>query len=771
MTIKKTTHSKFFVKISAWIIAHTIPVLIFLLVSSATFAFFSLRIVINNSNDVFFVPHDPMMKAYKKFQDSFGSEEFLMVYFSSEDLFNEENYRKIISIHNELEKLTFEGKQVFPSILTPFHAPVVFSQNGAIKVENLLPKDEIPTKEALNRVKHTILKHPIYKNLLVNEEGNAGALIASMRPNMDENYTLFAAEKAQNIIDASGPSTLRRLLVGGPALKRTLDQATASETAIFGTAALLVSVALLLFLFRNFRQVLATIMSVLIAVIWTVGTMSILQVEMTLLMIILPLVIIVTGLGSSVHIINNYRAKIRKGTLPKNAIANATGDVGKACFFTVLTTAIGFLSMVVAPIQPIKILGLFAAIGVLLSFLFTLLILPLALGADKKAHRKLHKRSEEKLLKAFFEWICRVSLTSPRTTTIVSGLVFSFMIMGVLAIKVESNFTQALHESHPQRIAVEMVDKNLGGSSTLEVIVDTQLQNGVYEPSFLKALQQFGRNILEEQSDVVSAVLSPEQIILEVQHALVGNRSIPTSKEGAVQLAFLYEISGGNSRSFIDSNAQTARISLRTRSMSTARALQLEQEVLSLANQTFPNSKLDATGVNQLFVHLSHYVIDSQIRAFVIAAIVICILMIWLFRSLILGLGTMIPNVLPVLATYGIMGWLSLPLDWMSAVIPGIALGVAVDGTIHIGSRFQKSIREGKQPVDAADDVIRNIGKALIISSLTLAAGFSVFSLSILESLARLGLLLAFCLLLALIADLVMTPALLTWLSTKNRTT
>lgn len=764
----KNIPNSVFVTIARFCLCYKKSVALACLALSAFFAFSASKIIINNSNDVFFVRGDNRLETYEKFQEIFGSEEFLMIYLENDNFFSKNTFNLVTKLAAQMESLKFEGSPVFAAIVTPFSLPLVRVNNDVLEVESVIKSQGTPSQAELNKARDIILAHPIYQNLMVGPQGKKGGIIGVMRPDPSEDYSLYAASKMEELlIGINNPST-KTLLVGGPAIKKYLNEATASEAMLFGSLAVVLSLIVLFFLYRRTRQVAATVSVVVASVLWTFGIMSLLNVEMNLVTIILPLIIVITGLGSCVHIINAYRKALVNGHGAKISILRAIAATSRACFFTSVTTAIGFLSMTAAPVLPMKMMGIFAALGILLSFLFTLVLLPIFLGAKKPKPSKNGKIRD--FNHRFFEYLAQISLARPLVTAIVASLVALFLSAGIWFIKVESNFLNAFQKKHPFRVAIEHVDANLGGTSTLELMIDTGKSKGAYSPSFLNALHTLGGQILKEQKDIVSTVLSPELLVSEMNYAFSGAREVPDSREAVSQLMFLYEISGGNIKTFLNPSAQIARVTIRTKAMPTERAIELEEIVLAKAAQIFedPKPEVFATGVSQLFAHLSQHVIDSQIRAFLVAALIISLIMILVLRSLWLGVAIMIPNLLPVLATYGIMGWFSIPLDWLSAIIPGVALGVAVDGTIHIGTHFQKQCSEGESPKRAAKKVIKTIGKALMVTSLSLCAGFSVFAFSILQSLSRVGLLLALCLALALLADLIMTPAMLA-LSPKHR--
>lgn len=812
-------------------------------------------IQVNNANDIFFVEDDPLLVAHKRFQQRFGSDEFVMVYVEG-DLFSRESYDAVNELFEQMSALQHEDEPAFTGIISPFHAPTVRDAGGSIAIEPLLKERDDPSAEDLARAKVDATRHPVYRDLLVNAEGTAGAVVATLRTSDDENaYQMRVANEMARIVDTPGLEKLGALLVGNPIFKKETDKATVEEASLFGSAAILVSIFALFLLFRRKRQVTAAIGVVVLAVLWTVGLKALLGFEMSLVSIILPLVIVIMGLGSGVHVINEFREQRYHGAPRREAVIGAVGVTGVPCVLTALTTAVGFLAMLTAPVQPMRSLGLFAALGVIIACSLSLSLVPavLSLGRDDpESDEEQQKQSgahrmEERTNALFGRLGDFVVARAPLVTLVFVGLSIA-AAAGLSHTVVESHVIQAFRKDQPFRQAVEHVDQKLGGSTSVELVVDSGVPGGVYDPDFTRRLDELQRWVLESQDDVVGAVLSLTDLLREINFAFTGKRVLPESRDRAAQLMLLYESGDGDTRMVLDHSARRARMTIRTLQTTTTRSLALERDLREKAEAIFADweqpagdlpapsppaggddddddddliviehdepdepdageemiildleedaptakaavaateaptpppseegdpplapgeSRIELAGTSQLFVHLAEYVIKSQLNSFALATVIIAILMMLMLRSVKLGIAVMVPNILPIISTYGIMGWTGVSVDWLTALVGVAALGVAVDGTIHIGTRYRMHMKLGMEAKQAAHAVLTSIGRAIVVTSAVLSAGFLVVTPSILASLSRFGMLMALCLFLALLFDILMTPAVLAWLSPK----
>ncbi len=857
-----------FDKLGKFIVARPVLVLVTILAITVGLGAFVPSLRLNNDGRVFFLEDDPMLVAQDKFEAVFGTEQVVMFFLESDDLFTPEGYEIVDRLLKALHGMEYKGKPAFSGILDPFHAPALKPGTGQIAIGPIL-EEENPTPEDIARAKALVTTHPVYSRSIVNKDGNVGAIIATMQPILEDwAYTTYIATEVMRLHDElPGLDKLNARLVGPPVFSAEMNVVTIRESVIYGTASVLMCIFVLFFMFRRFRQVGAAIGTVVFSTIWTLGIMAATGTEMSLIHAILPPAIIVTGLGSAIHVVNEYRL-LHAHLGRQEAIAEAVCAMGGPCFLTALTTGIGFLAMLAAPVHPMRTLGLFIALGVQLSFVLALMFVPavLALGT-KPGEAPAPDEGFRKTSDQFFTNLADRVVQNKRGVALFFALLAVAFSAGLIHIEFDTNFLHALRSDHPFRQTVEYVDEKMGGSSSMELVIDTGVKNGVYDAEFLARLNKLQRWVETNESDVVWVTLSIADLMREINLAVTGERVLPKTDAQAAELMFLYEVGGGITRNMLDHEKRRVRMSARTRSISSQRSEQLEHDLRTKAEELFgdyrikldlnkgdappppppdtpaptpasdddgdiiiidddeptgdgpndptpedtadgdiiiiddeepsptaektprhdptpaetapdagapappaangegPLPTIEIAGSTPLFAKLNDYVIDSQLKSFLLAAVIIGFIMMFMLRSPRLGMAIMIPNVLPIFSTYGLMGWLGVSVDFMTAVIAVAAIGVAVDGTIHIGTRYRRARAQGDDSNEAARKVMTSVGRALVVTTVGLMCGFIVLAPSIMVTLAIFGVFMAFCLFLALLYDLLMTPAVLAWLS------
>jgi predicted RND superfamily exporter protein len=829
-----------FDRVGAEVVARPKAVIIFSCLVTVLIGSFISQLVVDNDQRTFFVEDDPLLDSQALFEEKFGSDDFVMVYLEG-PLFTAKGYQAVNELYRAMESLEYEGKPAFAGVLSPFHAATLRAKDGLVDARPVLDDLKDPTDEQLYDAKERVTRHPVYRNLVVSPDGRSAAVLGLLQ-GTDGNpdlYDRFLHLEMARIGGAEDLQILNPLLVGGPIFRQTLNGTTEQESALFGGIAVLVCALMLYVMFRRKRQVAASIAVVVISTLWTLGLMAMTGYAMTLISIILPLVIIISGLGSCVHIVNAFVQISATGMMRKDAARAAVRTMGAPCLFTALTTAIGYLSIIAAPVSPMRHLGAFTAIGIGFTFILAITFVPavLSLGESMEPLPDRDKRlaqSSHALFSALGDFV----VARAPQVALLFLLVAALMASGISQLKVETHFLHSLRGDQPFRQAVEHVDEKMGGSNAIELLIDTHVDGGVLDPQVLRAMRDLERWMMIERGDIVGVTLSAVALFEELSFAFTGKRALPETRKAAEELMFLYEQADQGAALGMDKARRIARISIRTRAMTSSQAVKLETDIRARAKSLLEGIRVSAdvaaeepveapndggvviehgdagpsddiiiddaeggddliivedepsdappkeapkpeaapappagppllmvAGTAQLFVHLNDYVIESQINSFSIAAVIIALVMMITLRSVRLGLAIMIPNILPVFATYGFMGWVGIRMDFLTAVVGVAALGVAVDGTIHIGTRYRRSRGAGKDAKGAARDVMTSLGRALVATSVVLTLGFASTTPSVVSALARFGGCMAVCLFLAMIYDLIMTPAVLAWLN------
>ena len=540
-----------------------------------------------------------------------------------------------------------------------------------------------------------------------------------------------------------------------------------------------VAISLLLFLlFRRISGVALPMLTVILSLASTLGLMGAFGIPIKLPTQILPSFLIAVGVGASVHILavffRKYRmlqAQAEPPADPKEeAIAYSLGHSGLAVVMTSLTTAAGLASFAGAQVAPISDLGMVAAMGVMLSLVYTLVLLPtllalLPIRATTKRESDEHHARVDRILTAIADF----SVDRSKLVLFISALVLAVGLSGAVQIKFSHKPFEWFPPETPMRVATDFIDTHLGGASSIEVVADTGKTNGIYEPAFMQGLERLNREVgsIDQGELRVGKTLSVADIQKEINKALNENRdsfyTIPGNRELIAQEMLLFENSGSDDlEDFVDSQFSQARFTAR---MPWVDAILYEPFIEQLQRQFSSvlgeDIRITVTGMATLLGRTMAATIYSMGQSYLYAALAITLMMILLIGNLRIGLLSMIPNLTPIILTLGLLGWFGVPIDLFTMLIGSIAIGLAVDDTIHFMHNYRRYHHETGDVKQAVRETLLSTGRAMFFTTIVLSLGFFLYMFAELSSLFRFGLLTGFTILVALLADFFLAPALL----------
>ncbi|MCD6198986.1 MAG: MMPL family transporter [Deltaproteobacteria bacterium] len=520
---------------------------------------------------------------------------------------------------------------------------------------------------------------------------------------------------------------------------------------------------------RGVRGIVAPLVIVVLSVLWTMGMIGVMGLTLNLFIILVPTLLICVGIGDSVHFISEFHDQCIHGLKRRQAVIEAMARVGLPCLITSLTTAIGFLSFLAARIKPFREMGVYAAIGVIAAFVLTLVLVPVfySFGKDQVRSRKISDshRLHHDFWDRILEKICRIVIGYPKTVLLMFICLSIVSVIGYQSVEVETNTAKMLSRKLPIRQAYDYVDDRMGGSMSLEVMLNTGEKDGVKDPAFLKQMDTFQQFM--EDHPLTTKTSSVLDILKKMRRALHENKSeyyaIPETKDGTSQYLFLYETSGGeNLDKLVSFDYDIARLTARTKTLYTKDVRNFITDVKDFAQKNFgPAVKVEVTGYAGWFKRLNDLVGEGQRQSFITALIVITLVLIVVMGSFRLGLISMVPNVFPVLITLGLMGFAGIYMDTPLMSFSAVIIGVAVDDTIHFMMRFRREFERLGNYADSLRATLSTVGRPITFTTVTLVLGFSVLAFSNVSGIAKFGLLSSFAFLWALLADFFFAPALM----------
>ncbi|HEY0633932.1 MAG TPA: efflux RND transporter permease subunit, partial [Gammaproteobacteria bacterium] len=491
---------------------------------------------------------------------------------------------------------------------------------------------------------------------------------------------------------------------------------------------------------------------------------------------ILPSFLLAVGVGATVHLLAIFFRHYQKSHDKEESIAYTLGHSGLAIVMTSLTTAAGLASFAGTPVAPISDLGFFSAAGVLIALFYSLVLLPALLAimplksAVTKGASARHERMDRFLLA-----VADFAVNRYRAILAVSAVIFVFALAGVVQVRFSHMPLHWLHEDEPLRQATSYIDDKMKGSSTVEVIVKTGRENGLYEPVVLNGLETMRSEVeaIHQGALFVGKTQSVADILKETNRALNENRAeayvLPQERDLIAQEFLLFENSGSDDlEDFVDSGFTQARFTAKTPWLDSLVYPPFIRTIEEKARTIFgDNAEITITGTAALFGRTFAAAIESTAQSYLWAFLIITAMMIALVGNLRMGLISMIPNLVPVFLTIGLMGWLGIPLDMFTMLIGSIAIGLAVDDTIHFMHNYRRYHHSSGDVKHAVEQTLLGAGRAMLVTSIVLSTGFFIYMFSNLNNLFAFGLLTGFTIITALVADFLLTPALMTAMSSR----
>ena len=737
---------------------------IFILFFTILFGFNLKNLRMEASENTYFSEKDDTLQIYKKLTNDFDLDNFVIIAYETEDFFTNREYEYQKHLITKLEDIEY-----------------VEEVTGLVNVEDIYGiDDELIIKEIMEdfnqteanttQIVHKIHANPFIINHLISVDLKTVAIIVKIMnfTKIDEPY--FYNDVYHNIINVLRQETIntkREFHTGGDVATDTeINDILNLDLLILFPISILVSIVILFFLFRKFLSIFMPLIIVIISVIWTLGLKGLLDSPLSPMSpAILPLITVI-GIATCIHLLSHYQIEFNIYHNKYRAVMKTFKIAGIPCFFTSITTAIGFASLGVSKISGIKNMGLFSAFGILVSFLLAIILIPLTIMLTKgKISSTGRKKDIFSSIVVLLKWIGKLNCKYPKTILITCLIIFSIMIAGIFNIKVESSLIKYLKKGTKYRNDVEYFDKKLSGISSLEILLYGDTDH-FKNPEILNKVENFQNNIknLENVADVNSIIDYIKLIYRSLNNESGKYYVIPPRKDMISQGLLLYELAGGDQiNKYISSNYDIMRISIKLHQMSTPQRNIFLKKVQIALTKYLNDINFKISGFEQLMAKNSHYLVTTQINSLALAFIFILVFMVVLF-GIEGGLISIIPNIFPIVILLGFIGYFNYYLNLATSIIASIAIGIVVDDTIHYFSHFRYELKRLHDRKKAMIAALENVGTALCFTSVVLVLGYLVFMFASSKILMDYGLLTGIAIVSALFGDLFIGPILLVYL-------
>ena len=555
---------------------------------------------------------------------------------------------------------------------------------------------------------------------------------------------------------------------GMPYIRTLNSQNIIDEIGLFISAALLVTSFIFFFFFRSFRATFISMFVVLIGVMWTFGILGLLEYEITVLTALIPPLIIVIGIPNCIFLINKYQHEVNKHGNKAKSLQRVITKIGNATLMTNVTTASGFATFIITESKLLKEFGTVASLSILGIFLLCLLIIPIIYSYMPMPKDKHLEHLNKRWINTFVDWMENMVRHRKITIYVTSIILLIASIIGIYQIKISGS----LIEDMPKKAAffkdIRFFEEEFNGIMPLEIMVNTNQKKGVMKLATLKRMNELEDLIIDTPE--LSKPISIVSLMKYSKQAYYNGNSkyyqLPTSQENSFILSYVKNSSSDVDllKNFVDSTGQYARITTFMKDSGIDKMERIEDNLRTKIAKVLPNDRYDViiTGKAYLFQKGTKYLVNNLILSLSLAIFLISIFMAYMFRSFRMIIVSLIPNLLPLLITAGLMGYLGVPIKPSTILVFSIAFGISVDDTIHFLAKYRQELQANhwriKKSVYAA---LRETGVSMFYTSIVLFFGFSVFIISNFGGTVALGALVSGTLLFAMLANLLLLPSLL----------
>lgn len=710
------------------------------------------KLSVDNSLSIWFLEDDPSYKAYIDFQEEIGSDEIFVAMFPVENAIGDLEKENLLELHEVIDALPYV-KRSFS--LAKAKYPIY--TNTKIKFDDLYN-----TKRSEKGIKNLLSKLPNISSQLITKDYKNQFFYIQLNPTP-------AIEAQREAI----PREIRQIiskkyseyhLTGPPVLNEAYSLGIYKESMLFGLLTVLVITLMLLFLLPSKRYLLVSLLSVAIPLALLFGIITSLGFALNMISMLIPTILMVYSVSDAVHIINIYH---KEGLKNRNfhKLQLITLSIRKSfipCFYTTLTTFVGYFALYLSPLPAFKNMGVFTCIGLVLSFLLVYVIAIIGFSfmklnfQESKPILNLNSFSQTQ----FVLWLNSFTTRYKTSIIVVFSLVLLYGVYSIFQVKIDTNSLDLLAEGHAKK-DLRIVESQLNGSSRIQLSISATKGGKILNREAVSYMEKFQQKL--ETNPLIASAVSVVDIksFLEKRTPILFQSAI--SKEKIESTLASADAKANSFFKLFSDDFTSAGITVSFKEMNTSKLQQLLNEIERDFVKTFPKEsyKLKINGFAVVFAQLNRFILETQFKSFFVA-FVIGFLCLWIFiRNIRTTLLVLIPNVLPLVVLAILMSLLDITLDVTTAMITPIMLGIAMDDTIHLVYKYKRTKQVKGSPEARMNNAMMYTGTALFSTTIALVGGFLIISSSAVPSVSHFGLLCAVTVLIALITDIFYLPALL----------
>jgi predicted RND superfamily exporter protein len=647
-------------------------------------------------------------------------------------------------------------------------------KNNKQKKFDLKPfiKDSINSLSQLEKLQEDLFNnYPFYDNFLFNKETKTIRSAIYLKKELVNTPARkdFVLKTLEDKVTAFENQYNLDVRVSGMPYIRTLNaQLIQNEIGMFISAALLVTSLIFFFFFRSFRATFISMFVVIIGVMWTFGILGLLEYEITVLTALIPPLIIVIGIPNCIFLINKYQHEVRKHGNKAKSLQRVVTKIGNATLMTNVTTASGFATFIFTKSKLLQEFGTVASLSILGIFILCLLIIPIIYSFMPMPKDKHLEHLSKRWINTFVDWMENMVKHKRIAIYATSLILLIASIIGIYQIKISGSIIDDMPKKSQFYKDISFFEQEFNGIMPLEIMINTKRKKGVMKLATLKRM-----NDLEDLIVDIPELSKPISVVSLVKYSKQayynGNPKyyqLPTSQENSFILSYAQKSSTEVDmlKNFVDSTGQYARITTFMKDVKIEKMERIEENLRAKITKIFSDDKYEVTitGKAYLFQKGTYYLVKNLILSLSLAIFLISLFMAYMFRSFRMIIVSLIPNLLPLLITAGLMGYLGVPIKPSTILVFSIAFGISVDDTIHFLAKYRQELKINHWRIrKSVFGALRETGVSMFYTSIVLFFGFSTFIISSFGGTKALGALVSATLLFAMLANLLLLPSLL----------
>lgn len=755
-------------KFAAAIIKYRVPSLIILLGLTIFMAFQMGNVKMSYKLAQLLPKTDSTYIAYEKFKETFGQDGSMIIMANKESrFFTKDHLNAFFDLQKEIESIPgVKGTGGVKSVaeLKKDTAEMKF------KMVKIIDGPVKSDAEALS-IKHRLANLPFYDGLLYDMKKDVFMLVITLDQKIVDSKERIDVVKGieEKIRKFEKDRNTEVHISGLPYIRTENIVKSKKEIGLFIGLSGLVTVIVLIIIFRSAMEVIVSIVTVLIGVVWAQASMALFGYPITALTGLIPPLLIVSGIPNSIYMINCYHQEYNKLGDKYAALVKVIEKTGHAIFLINLNTALGFATFLVTGSEMLTQFGVIAALNSMLLFTLAMILTPVLFSFLPPPSKRATAHLDKKFANALVRLLVIIPLNYRKWVYAATFLITAISIFGITRMQVKGSIVDELPEKTQVMRDLRFFENSFGGIMPFEIVVDTKKERGIMTDTRLwKKIDEL-QEYLEAQPIFSRPVSYIEGIKFANQAFYNGDPNeyqLPNQFDRAFIVNYLKKDEGQDSllRNIINQDKSAARITVMMKDLNTQEIEKVKLDLQKKINEIFPSDKykVTITGGAVTFLEGTNYLLGDLLESSILTLILVSLCMVWLFRNFRIVMISLIPNIIPMFMTAGLMGFFGVALKPSTILIFGIAFGISVDSAIHYLDHFKQALKyNGGNIRSAVVTAIRETALSMIYTSVILFFGFSVFAASEFGGTVALGTLVAFTLFSATFTNLLLLPALL----------